>query len=201
MCSLVPDYDFNLFQMQPRVVIEDLKHEIKGSAVSGLGFSYDEADPFLDAFFEQTIFKFNNEDSFEVIQLLNKIYRKVTSFREFYYSVKKVVEIKNKDFLDTEYNTAFLIGQSASKYNRLIKQVDIFPYWKYNCSYCNSLDKRHELLDGLILPVNHPTWSRLFPVKDWNCCCYVSPLISQEIDKIKVDKNNKRIAELYNKHC
>ena len=182
-------FDFALFNNTIKSLLKGFKkgwHKDFTTLSFAPGFEYDIDDPMLLTAFEQNLFKFAGAKTLAQIQALNELFRKSKSFSEFYNEAIKLVGVYNKDWLETEYNTAVLTGEAAATYHRLIKQVHIFPYWEYKTVGDEHVRHSHQLLEGLILPANDPRWLKIFPPNGWNCRCYVAPRLPNEFDVSKL---------------
>jgi SPP1 gp7 family putative phage head morphogenesis protein len=67
-------------------------------------------------------------------------------------------------------------GYAASRYRRLMQQVDVFPFWQYKTHGDGRVRPSHAALNGKIFPAGHQIWQRIFPPHDWGCRCIVVPL-------------------------
>jgi SPP1 gp7 family putative phage head morphogenesis protein len=67
-------------------------------------------------------------------------------------------------------------GYAASRYRRLMEQVDVFPFWQYKTHGDGNVRPSHAALNGQIFPAGHQIWQRIFPPWDWGCRCLVVPL-------------------------
>src|SRR5690606_21257051 len=126
-----------------------------------MGFEYGKDDPALLTAFEQNIFRFSAGKTLAEVQELNQLFRKVKSFDEFYQMAKTRTDVFNKKWLETEYNSAVLVGESAATYHRLLAQAEMFPYWEYKTVGDHLVRPEHAELDGLILPANDPRWKKI----------------------------------------
>lgn len=160
------------------------------------GFQYGGNDPALLTAFEQNMFRFSGAKTLWESQQLNSIFRKSTSFEEFYRLGKKFLDRSRKDFLETEYNSAILTGQSSATYYRLMAQVNIFPYWKYTTAGDDLVRAEHLELEDLVLPASDELWERLFPPNGWNCRCYIVPRMRHEWNESQLAANRAK-AEKY----
>lgn len=192
-------FDFGLFDYTVKSLLKGFK---KGWDNDFIGlefapsFEYGHDDPALITAFEQNIFKFAGAKTLAEMQMLNDLFKRSKSFEEFYEAARQRVEIYNKDWLLTEYNTAVLTGESAATYHRLKAQTDIFPYWEYKTVGDNHVRHSHQLLDGIILPASDPRWKKLFPPNGWNCRCYIVPRMRHEFDESKLKADQAR-ADAY----
>src|SRR5690606_30077639 len=84
------------------------------------GFTYGADDPAMLTAFEQNLFRFSGAKTLAQVQELNQLFRQSKSFAEFYQLAKKRAEVFNRDWLETEYNSAVLTGEAASTYHRLL---------------------------------------------------------------------------------
>lgn len=193
-------FDFELYNYTVKTLLKGFK---KGWSKDFIGlqfapsFEYNYEDPALLTAFEQNIFRFTGAKTLAEMQMLNELFRKANSFEEFYELARKQVQVYNKDWLLTEYNTAVLTGEAAATYHRLMAQVDIFPYWEYKTAGDNHVRPTHQLLEGIILPANDDRWKKLFPPNGWNCRCYIVPRMRHEWDKDQLYKKMKDRADAY----
>ena len=190
------EFDGQLFHHTANVLILGFKkgwdEKNKIELTDAPGFMYGYNDPALMTAYEQNLFRFSGAKTLWEAQQLNSIFRNSTSFEKFYQAGKKFLDKSRKDYLETEYNSAVLTGQSAATYNRLMAQVDIFPYWKYTTAGDKNVRPEHASLNGLILPANDPIWDRLFPPNGWNCRCYIVPRMRHEWDESELEANRAR---------
>ncbi|MDD3895252.1 MAG: phage minor head protein, partial [Syntrophomonadaceae bacterium] len=127
---------------------------------------------------------------------LNNLFRTAPSFADFKERAGKVTDIFNKNWAQTEYNTAFLTAESSATYYRLKEQTDIFPYWEYKTVGDGKVRDEHLALDGLILPANDPRWNRIMPPNGWNCRCYIVPRMRHEVEGTNFD-TQREMADTY----
>lgn len=157
-----------------------------------VGFAYGIDDPALLTAYEMNLFRFAGVKTLYEAQQLNELFRKSKSFKEFYDTASSMLTVHNRDWLETEYNTAMAAAESAATYARLLKQVELFPFWEYKTVGDEKVRKSHELLDGIILPWNSPLWQYLMPPNDWNCRCYIVPRTKGEVTQAQLDESLKR---------
>jgi SPP1 gp7 family putative phage head morphogenesis protein len=169
------------------------KKEIKLAAP---GFVYDWDDPALLMAFEQNLFRFSGAKTLAMVQDLNELFRATNSYEEFYAQASKVTEVFNKQWLETEYNSAVLTGEAAATYYRLLAQKDTFPYWKYKTVGDHLVRPEHRLIDGIVLPYNDKRWKKIFPPNGWNCRCYIVPRLRNEVSAADI-KRSRKIADSY----
>lgn len=84
-----------------------------------------------------------------------------------------------KVIFDTNLRTAYAAGQWA----RLQRTKAFLPYLEYRQVDRETKREEHEPFDGLILPLDHPLWSRIFPPNGWFCACYVRPMNDRMLER------------------
>lgn len=193
-------FDAELFWQTADTLIKGFKkgwnHANKVELAETPGFVYGVDDPMLLTAYEQNLFQFSGAKTLAEVAELNRLFRRAKSFEEFYQLAKQHTEIFNRDWLETEYNTANLTGEAAATYHRLMAQVKIFPYWEYKTVGDDLVRPQHRALHGLILPANDPRWKKIFPPNGWNCRCYIVPRLPHEFDKSKLKEMRSR-ADAY----
>lgn len=189
-------FDPILFAHTVKVLMEGFKRGWDNDFVKleyAPSFDYNIDDPALLTAYEQNIFRFAGAKTLAQAQLLNELFRKSKSFNEFMEMARAHVELYNKDWLETEYNTAILTGSSAATYHRLMAQTDIFPYWKYTTAGDEHVRHTHQMLEGVILPYSDPRWQKLFPPNGWNCRCYIVPRMKHEFNDSKLATDRAKV--------
>lgn len=193
------NFDFELFKNTSKSLLKAFKEgwDVDFVALNfNPSFEYGVDDPALLTAFEQNLFRFSGTKTLAQVQMLNTIFRDSKGFADFETKARKELTVFNRQWLETEYNTAVLVGQASAHYHRLIKQVHIFPYWKYITVGDEHVRFEHAKLEGLILPANDPRWLKLFPPNGWNCRCRIVPLMAHEFDNAKL-KLMQKIADKY----
>jgi SPP1 gp7 family putative phage head morphogenesis protein len=133
---------------------------------------------------EQNIFHFSAAKTLAELQALNRLFRESTSFGDFHRRAPDKVDVFNKTWQQTEYDTALLTAEAASTYRRQIRKIELFPYWEYQTAGDDRVRPEHRALDGVILPVDDPRWDKIYPPNGWRCRCYVSPRMKHEVEGI-----------------
>lgn len=125
------------------------------------------------------------------------------SFRDFKKSVSEIFEIYNGVWLETEFNTAKSVSESASQWVDIQNDKDVLPYLKYSTVGDERVRNSHRKLDGVIKKVDDPFWLEYYPPNDFNCRCIVEQLEEgeeTEIDTSTIDevsplfKNNPAVT-------
>jgi len=192
-------FDATLFQNTAQTLLDGLQQGWIGKPMvelADLGFTYGIDDPALLTSFEMNLFRFAGVKTLAEAQELNRIFRQSKGFPDFNQRANQVTDTFNKVWRQTEYQTAYLTGESSATYVRLMKQTELFPYWEYKTVGDSKVRPEHAALNGLILPANDPRWNKIYPPNGWNCRCYVVPRTKAEVEGIDV-KANRAKADAY----
>lgn len=144
-------------------------------------FVYGEMDDAYKTAIEINLFHFSAAKTIAEIAELNRLFREAKSFNEFYKEAVKVTDVFNKRWLQTEYETALLVAESASNYWRLKKKAEIFPYWQYTALMDGRTRESHAKLHAIILPANDERWKKIMPPNGWKCRCRIKALMKHEL--------------------
>jgi len=116
--------------------------------------------------FKETAFRKDLED------LMTKD-GKFVPWSEFKKEAMKVSGDYNSRWLETEYHQTVANAQSAAKWKDYQRNKDLYP----NLRYCTIGDDRvrpeHQVMDGIVKPLDDPFWNNWMPPNDWGCRCYV----------------------------
>jgi len=190
-------FDSGLYAYTARTLISGFSDGWKTKPVklASLGMEYGVDDPAALTAYEMNLFRFAGVKTLFEAQKLNELFRKSKTFKEFYDTASSMLKVHNRDWLETEYNTAIAVGESAATYNRLMKQVEIFPYWEYKTAGDEKVRFAHQLLEGIILRWDHPAWKKIFPPNDWNCRCFIVARTKGEVTKEQLAQSEAKVAE------
>ncbi len=169
-----------------------LNSPVKGHGIN-LAFTYGVDDPATLTAYEMNLFRFAGCKTIYQAQELNRLFRKSKSFTEFKDAASALLKIHNGLWLEAEYNTAVATGESAATYARLLKQVDIFPYWCYKTVQDDKVRHAHMLLHDIVLKWDHPAWKFILPPNDWNCRCFIVPRAKQEVTKEQLAESETKV--------
>ncbi|MCZ4258994.1 phage minor head protein [Sulfitobacter sp. G21635-S1] len=84
-----------------------------------------------------------------------------------------------KVIFDTNLRTSYAAGQWA----RLQRTKAFLPYLEYRQLQRETARDEHKPYDGLILPIDHPLWRKIFPPNGWFCGCYVRPMNDRMLER------------------
>lgn len=193
-----PEFDAELFRFFAddflNAVSMGFKNPVK---LSDTFFTYGAADDALITAMEMNIFHFSAAKTLAEIQELNRLFRESKSFEDFYKKASDTLDVFNKQWQKTEYETALLTSEAASTYQRLIQKTDLFPYWEYKTVGDDKVRFEHRKLEGVILPANDPLWDKIFPPNGWKCRCYVVPRMRHEVAGVDFDEMRARVNEYF----
>lgn len=161
--------------------------------LADIGFVYNYQNDAFRTAQELNLFHFSAAKDLAEIQRLNELFRQSKSFGEFYNLAKAEMEVFNKTWQKTEWQTASLIAASTENYNRLQGKVKLFPYWEYKIIDDDKVRPEHRLLNGIILPANDPRWKKIWPPNGWNCRCYIVPRLASEVKGIDLEEMRARV--------
>jgi len=108
----------------------------------------------------------------------------VRPFSAFKKNAEEIFEIYNGAWLETEYNTAVSITQSAAGWVDIERDKEDLPLLQYQTVGDERVRQSHRELDNIIRPVDDPFWDEFYPPNDWNCRCIVLQLEEGEVTDI-----------------
>ena len=156
--------------------------QIEMADKTSVALQYSIEDDALKTAMEINLYRFSAAKTLAEIQELNQIFRESSSFVEFEKRAQAVCNNFNKKWARTEYDTAYLAAQSASRYQQLIRKDKVFPYWQYRAIHDKHTRPEHMMLDGVVLPAGDKLWDDIYPPNGWNCRCRVKPLLKNEFN-------------------
>ncbi|HAZ00704.1 MAG TPA: hypothetical protein DCY97_00795 [Marinilabiliales bacterium] len=189
-------FDPDLFDWLARDLISALDTPVQtGHALSlaDLGFAYNYQNDAFRTAQELNLFHFSAAKSLAEIQRLNELYRQSKSFEDFYKAASAELDVFNKTWQKTEWQTAGLIAASTQNYNRLAAKTKLFPYWEYRTVGDDKVRPEHAKLHGVILPANDPRWKKIWPPNGWKCRCYVVARMAHEVKDVDFDAMRARV--------
>lgn len=101
-------------------------------------------------------------------------------FSEFKKEAEAIFEQYNKNWLKTEYRTAYNNAIGARQWLDLQTDKDIAPLLRYDTANDERVRKEHEELDGIVRHIDDPFWRSWFPPNGWNCRCDVTSYFEDE---------------------
>jgi SPP1 gp7 family putative phage head morphogenesis protein len=116
----------------------------------------------------------NHTEQNELADLLVDDEGKPRDFNAFKKLAKPITERYNKDWLHTEYKQSQASAQMAVKWEGFQQSADLYPNLRYDAVMDKYTRPAHERMNGTVLPINDPFWSRNYPPNGWNCRCDVT---------------------------
>ncbi|QNK63958.1 DUF935 family protein [Pedobacter sp. PAMC26386] len=165
--------------------------------LTSIGFDYGITNPKMHTAWELNLLRFSAGKAAYQSAEVNEIYRNSKSFDDFYRTLKKkfstyengVLISPDKEHLQTEWNTANAVGESAATYFRLLEQTETFKYWRYLTIGDQRVRPEHRLLHGLVFAWNDPIWDEIFPPNGWGCRCYIVPVLENEVTDKELEES------------
>lgn len=190
-------FDTELFEYFSKDLIKAFRTGWESTTLADLAIDYAIQDDALKTAMEMNLYRFSAAKTLAEVQALNQLFRESSSYSEFQKSAKQICEKFNKRWQRTEFDTAQLSAQSASRYQQLIRKQEKFPYWEYRIIRDGRVRPSHRKLDGIVLPAGDKRWDKIFPPNDWNCRCRVKPLLKKEFNG-SVEEMRQRVDEYLN---
>lgn len=116
-------------------------------------------------------------------------------FADFKVKANQIFDGYNKNWLKTEYNTTILSATSASQWEEMYKNKDLFPLLKYQTAGDGRVRPEHARLDGIVRPINDSFWNSFYPPNGWNCRCDVIALEKGEEDITIISPDDKKLIK------
>ena len=165
---------------------EDLYTAILNRMIEAINKGFGNADDEILVSFNENIRSFSFAKTFQQINDMQNFILSaegnVRSFSEFKKNVTEIFEIYNGVWLETEFNTAVSMSQSAAQWVDIEKNKYSLPLLKYQTVGDERVRLSHRELDNIVKPVNDPFWDEYYPPNDWNCRCIVIQLEEDEED-------------------
>lgn len=115
----------------------------------------------------------NHANTHEMIgHLMNKD-GTLKSFRQFQKDTAGIVANYNQNWLQAEYQTAIAGTRMATKWQNFERRASVYPNLKYVTQHDDRVRPEHQLLDGIIQPINSDFWKKHYPPNGWRCRCDV----------------------------
>ena len=158
---------------------------------ASIALQYSIEDDALKTAMEMNLYRFSAAKTIAEAQALNQLFRESSSYADFEKKASAICAKFNKTWQRTEYDTAYLSAQSASRYQQLIRKAKVFPYWQYRAIHDEHTRPEHMKLDGVVLPAGDKLWDQIYPPNGWNCRCRVKPLLKNEFNGDFAEMKNR----------
>lgn len=112
------------------------------------------------------------------------------SFEEWRNATASIQSHFNRNWLETEYNTAILRAEQAADWKRFEEDKDIMPNLKWMPTSSATPREEHAVFwrEELTLPVDDPFWDSHRPGDLWNCKCYLQQTDAPATSKTDIPK-------------
>ena len=110
----------------------------------------------------------------------------------------KEVQLGSMHRLRVIFDTNMRTAHAAGRWSRLQRSKAFFPYLEYVQLDRPTKREEHAVFDGLILPIDHPLWQKIFPPNGWFCACDVRPTndrkLAREGKRLTTDEDLAALA-------
>lgn len=125
---------------------------------------------------QQNLYKFSGAKTFVQLQELNSklvTNGRRTSWDDFRNEALKINNTYNINHLQAEWQTANQAAQHAANWEEYVRNKKRYPNLKYRTQNDDRVRPEHQLLNGIIAPIDSPFWQKYYPPNGWRCRCYV----------------------------
>lgn len=168
-----------------------------GKSLSSL--KYDTPDYELLNTLRENVYIFSGAKTYQQVREMGGMIADSKNFSDFRKKAFAVYDEYNKNWLQTEYNTAKGQAQQANQWNEIEKTKDIFPYLEYSAVIDSKTSEICKPLNGVTLPVDDPLWRKYSPLNHFNCRCTFIKIDKytdvKVTDKSKVSELTKELNE------
>ena len=111
---------------------------------------------------------------------------------------EKQIELGTPRRIKNIYHSNMVSAQAASRYKQQLEDVDIAPYFQYQCTLDGRTRPEHRAMHGKVFRYDDPIWASLYPPNGWGCRCSVRSLTESELNRmgIKPEKSEDSLREI-----
>jgi len=128
----------------------------------------------------ENVYMFSGAKTYQEVREMGALLADSENFKDFRDKALEVYGTYNKNWLETEYNTAIGQGMQANQWNEIEKNKSDFPFLRYSAVIDDRTSDICEPINGVILPVDDPFWDEYTPLNHFNCRC-----VLEQIDKFE----------------
>lgn len=124
---------------------------------------------------QKNVYRFSHAKSLVELHEMNKVLYngdQIREYKDFKNEVDKINLRYNGNYLETEYTTARNAAEHARKWQEYQEDKKLFPNLKYMTVSDDRVRDEHQVLHGIIKPLNDPFWDNYYPPNGFNCRCY-----------------------------
>lgn len=163
-----PDIEPTLFEKTKEILSGAVNKGVAGQR------SGKTSDAFIHALTHSTdvfsAFRVHNMQS-KIASYLVDAKGKLKPFGQFVKDVKPYITHQNRQWLQTEYDTAVRRAHLAADWQRFEDEKDVLPNLEWKPSTSPNPGEDHKPYWGTILPIDHEFWNQHRPGDRWNCKC------------------------------
>ena len=86
--------------------------------------------------------------------------------------------------LENIFVTNFRMAGAAASWKRIQAAKSILPFIHYRTMGDEHVRHSHQLLNNIVLPVDHDFWKVYFPPNDWGCRCTAFAINQRQMDRL-----------------
>lgn len=179
---------------------EDLYKAISEHLVNGLNdgvnsLGFGETNPELIQELRENVYMFSGAKTYQQVREMSSFIADSASFAEFKKKALGVYEQYNKNWLRSEYNTAYGQGTIANQWGKIQKDKDLFPFIRYGAVMDPNTSEICRKFDGITLPVDDPFWDNFSPLNHFNCRCILERISKYSDEEITTKAKRDKISE------
>lgn len=143
----------------------------------------------------ENVYMFSAAKTYQQCRDMANIVAESPSFSIFKAKALEIYDKYNVDWLKAEYVTAIGQATQAAQWVQIEDEKDLFPYLRYNAVMDSNTSDICRSLEGVTLPVDHPTWSKYSPLNHFRCRCVFERI--DRFEKVKTTSTSevKRITK------
>lgn len=119
----------------------------------------------------ENVYIFSGAKTYQQVREMGAMVADSPTFSDFKKKAFGVYDEYNKNWLQSEYNTARGQAQQAKQWNDIQNTKNLFPYLEYSAVIDTRTSEICRPLDGVVLPVDDPLWNKYTPLNHFNCRC------------------------------
>lgn len=173
---------------------EELKGGIRESFAVSAG--YMQPDYLMGTMMELNINRFGFDKSLAQISALNQALDPGETFYEFKKKADTILEVYNRNYLETEHQHAVAVAQNAAAWQRQKAERDQYPFVQYQTVGDDHVRPSHQALDGKVFRINDESWSDIYPPNGYNCRCEMIQLTADQAGQLEVINGEQAIKTL-----
>lgn len=148
-----------------------------GEGYGDLSVDWETPDKLMLDKLVENVFQFSGAKSYQQLldftEALKDDKGDLRDFQDYKDAIDKLGYKYNEEWLLTEYQTAVSSAQNAARWVEFQEDKEIFPLLEYQTIGDDRVRQSHQLLDGVIRPVEDVFWSVYYPPNGYNCRCEV----------------------------